>query len=147
MWSSQYGNGNYSPESPEPNEAPDEHQSKHILVVDDEPVIRALLSRVLSRVGYIVDVANEGSSAWDLISQRRYDAIIVDLKMPGINGEVLYRRIHEVDQLQASRVIFVTGDTVGHESRNFVADTGNALVEKPFDLLELQRLLQSMLGK
>ena len=81
MWSSQYGNGNYSPESPEPNEAPDEHQSKHILVVDDEPVIRALLSRVLSRVGYIVDVANEGSSAWDLISQRRYDAIIVDLKM------------------------------------------------------------------
>ncbi len=147
MWSSQYGNGNYSPESPEPNEAPDEHQSKHILVVDDEPVIRALLSRVLSRVGYIVDVANEGSSAWDLISQRRYDAIIVDLKMPGINGEVLYRRIHEVDQLQAGRVIFVTGDTVGHESRNFVADTGNALVEKPFDLLELQRLLQSMLGK
>ena len=117
---------------------------KHILVVDDEPGIRLLLSQVLSRAGYLVDVADDGYDAWGSISKTWYDAFILDLKMPGSDGRELYQLMKKTDERMARRVIFITGDTVTQHTKVFLEETGNLLVEKPFDINELQRRLLSL---
>ena len=136
--------GRPSEKTLESYEASLDAQAKHVLVVDDEPGIRTLLARLLSRTGYVVDVANDGYDAWGMIGKRRYSALIVDLRMPGSGGEELNRHLKSVDRRLARRVIFITGDTVDHERRDFVAATGNSIIEKPFDLADLQRQLRSL---
>ena len=116
-------------------------------MVDDEPGIRSLLFQLLSRVGNTVDVAGDGALALEMVARGGYDALIIDLKMPGISGEEVYRRLKEMDRPLASRVIFITGDTLGNETRAFVKATGNPLIEKPFDLVELHRQFQSLYNR
>ncbi|MBI4199493.1 MAG: response regulator [Chloroflexi bacterium] len=113
-------------------------------MVDDEPGIRLLLSRLLSRLGYLVDVAEDGYDAWGSLHKNRYGALIVDLRMPGSSGRELYVHVQAFDPSLAQRTLFITGDVVGHQSREFVASTGNPVLEKPFDLAELQRNLESL---
>ena len=121
-------------------------QAKRVLVVDDEPGIRTLLAQHLSRVGYVVDMAQDGSDAWAMLQKRAYAAVILDLKMPGDGGEALYQQLKSVNGILARRVIFITGDIVNHAEREFVAATGNPIIEKPFDLNTLQQLLESLLN-
>ena len=60
-----------------------------ILVVDDDPIIRSLISRVLSRVGYHVQEAEDGLSALDQIAVNRPALILTDLMMPRMKGDAL----------------------------------------------------------
>ncbi len=117
-----------------------------VLVVDDEPGVRTLIDRLLSGAGYVVDMAEDGANAWEMVQRRPYSALILDLKMPGNGGEVLYHQLKGVNELLARRVIFITGDIVNHVDRQFVTATGNPLIEKPFDLNALQQQLHSMLS-
>lgn len=64
-----------------------------ILVVDDEPDTCANLADIFTDLGYRVDVAFDGESALELVRQRTYDIALLDLKMPGMDGLELYRRI------------------------------------------------------
>lgn len=115
--------------------------TKHILVVDDEPSIRELMSRELSAEGFDVDVAASGEEGWFKVNERLYDRILLDLKMPGIDGQGLYKRLVELNGEAASRVIFVTGDTLSDETREFLDSTGNAAVSKPFRHDELRKAI------
>src|SRR5688572_3969007 len=77
-----------------------------VLVVDDEPDSCANLSDILTDLGYDVDVAYDGPAALDLVGRKSYDLALLDLKMPGMDGLELYRRIK---QTQADTVaILVT---------------------------------------
>ena len=116
--------------------------AKHILVVDDEPAIRDLVSRVLARDGQTVDLASNGQEALDMILGNRYDCIILDLKMPGTSGQELYRLVDNADPDLARRIIFITGDTVRPEARDFLKATGNPFLSKPFDLGELRKQIR-----
>ena len=78
-----------------------------VLVVDDEPSIRDLLSKMLALVDYHVDVASNGQSALEHMRLGRYDLLITDLRMPGMDGISV---IHTARRLQADLpVIIVTG--------------------------------------
>ena len=67
-----------------------------VLVVDDEPDTCANLSDILTEQGYQVDVAHDGLSALKLVKKNVYDVALLDLKMPGIDGLELYRRIRTI---------------------------------------------------
>ena len=58
----------------------------NILIVDDEPLIRKILRRALSESGYIIEESGSGTSALSHLSVRRFHAVTVDLKMPGMSG-------------------------------------------------------------
>ena len=67
-----------------------------ILVVDDEPDIRDNLRDILTDLGYDVDTAADGAEALDLVGKKHYDVALLDLRMPGMDGLELYRRIKEL---------------------------------------------------
>ena len=92
-------------------------QVKRVLMVDGEPGIRLSLAGLLSRAWCVVDVADDRSHVSGMMAQRRYDAL---------------------------RVVLIIGDTADHNRRDSGAAVGNPLTEKPFDLAELQRQLQSL---
>ncbi len=112
--------------------------TQRFLVVDDEPVVRDLLFQVLSADGHTVDLASGGQEAWDMIREERYSCIVADLRMPGVSGQDLYRRIREADSRLAEKVIFITGDMARPDVRAFLESTGNPVMGKPFDLSELR---------
>jgi two-component system response regulator ResD len=64
-----------------------------VLVVDDEPTISEVVSRYLQRAGYSTRVAGDGTRAIALASQERPDLVLLDLKLPGINGLEVMRRL------------------------------------------------------
>ncbi len=78
-----------------------------VLVVDDEPSIRDLLSKMLALVDYTVDVAPDGQSALEHMRLGSYNLLITDLRMPGMDGISV---IHAARRLQADLpVIIITG--------------------------------------
>ena len=119
--------------------------TKHLLVVDDEPDIRDLLIRSLELERYTVDLAEEGEDAWRKLQKRLYDCILLDLKMPGTSGQELYKRIERSDGELARKVIFTTGDTIRPDAQEFVSTTGNPVMSKPLDLVQLRRQVREVL--
>lgn len=113
--------------------------AKHLLIVDDEPYIRDLLARSLEMRHYTVDLAEEGKEAFRKLKSMPYDCILLDLKMPGMNGKEVFQLIEESDQQVAKKVIFITGDASDPDTRDFIAKSKNPVVLKPFHLDDVCR--------
>ena len=79
----------------------------HILVMEDDATISAALDMILTEAGYDVDVAETGEAALELFEQKRFDLIIADLKLPGINGMEVIKQIKE--KTPGMEVIVITG--------------------------------------
>jgi two-component system NtrC family sensor kinase len=127
---------------PEAADAPQSFSMLKILAVDDEPVITDLLSRALSGLGHEVDTASDGAEALRKINLAEYDAIILDVKMPGLGGPEVLRCIEGLRPEIAKRVLFITGDTVSPSTQAFFQSEGHEALHKPFSLEELRKRLQ-----
>jgi DNA-binding response OmpR family regulator len=106
-----------------------------VLVIDDEIALRALLREMLLACGYHADVAEDGQAAIACFQQQRYDAVITDLLMPGMNGFEVASALRMIDP--AVKIIMLTGSapevTVGR-----ARDSGLTLLHKPIALGELK---------
>ncbi|MEW5918586.1 MAG: ATP-binding protein [Gemmatimonadota bacterium] len=114
-----------------------------ILVVDDEMAIRALLERAFTSRGHAVMQAADGAQALNVASQMAFDVVICDLRMPGLSGREVVRRMRELPTCQHARFILSTGDSTTTEQLQ--ADAGleiAAVVNKPYDLDSLRRLVE-----
>ena len=114
-----------------------ESNGTKILVVDDEMTLRTVLARRLTPHGYHVDVAADGDQAWRMLNQNRYGCILLDLRMPGLACQDLYRRIVDLDLELAGRILFMTGDTVNPETKKFMDTVPNLLLANPLSFLTL----------
>jgi len=119
--------------------------SYRLLVVDDEPGIVEVLESIFLSNGYAVDTASNGNEALEQIAHNHYHVILSDLCMPGVDGEELYRKVKVQNPELASRMIFVTGDTVSNKSRSFLEWTGNRWFSKPFNIAELEEVVANFL--
>lgn len=116
-----------------------------ILVVDDEADTCANLSDILSELGYQVDVAYDGLSALELVKKKNYDVALLDLKMPGMDGLELYRRIK---QLQAGTVaIVVTAYASSSTANEALAAGAWQILPKPVELPRLLSLVDQAVGQ
>ncbi|MFQ5861235.1 MAG: response regulator, partial [Dehalococcoidia bacterium] len=118
-----------------------------ILVIDDSPFLRDLLAAALGRMGYQVSGASGGTEALALVEKESYDLLLVDLRMPGMDGQEFFRILASRHPELRLRVIFITGDTVSQNSREFLESTGQPFLAKPFDLSELRQMLVRELEK
>ncbi|MDQ4080613.1 MAG: PAS domain S-box protein, partial [Gemmatimonadota bacterium] len=116
-------------------------QPRTMLIVDDEPAIRAALSLFLEREGHTVDAVATGSEALEHARTRRYDAILLDLRMPDMAGDEVFAELQASDPEHASRVVFATGDVDSVGARSFLEQAGRPYICKPFALEEVAGLL------
>ncbi|MFC2050933.1 PAS domain S-box protein [Chloroflexota bacterium] len=108
--------------------------SENILIVDDEPGIREILSRVFSGMGYRTDSAPDAESALAKLTKKNdYDLCIVDLKLTRISGKRLYEIMKKKHPSLAEKVMFITGDTVTPSTQSFLDSTGKPYLTKPFN--------------
>jgi two-component system NtrC family sensor kinase len=107
-------------------------EQHHILVVDDEPSLLVLLSRVLEHRGHLVETAQNGKMALEKLADEQYDLIISDIIMPDMFGTELYDRISADHPHLASRFIFITGNATDPETHTFLEQSGLIWLTKPF---------------
>ncbi|MDG0866540.1 response regulator [Candidatus Lucifugimonas marina] len=117
---------------------PNSYTKLKILAVDDERSVTMLLNRALVAQGHDVDVAHDGAEALRTIFLNEYDAILLDVRMPGLGGAEVYRSIEVLRPDLADRVMFITGDTVSPDTRTFLEQTRVEVLHKPFSLEELR---------
>ncbi|MCH8948839.1 MAG: response regulator [Chloroflexi bacterium] len=120
--------------------------ARSILVVDDEESIQRLLGSLLEIDGHHVDTASNGREALERIAGRRYDVLITDIKMPGMDGRDLYERLRKEDPALAERTVFITGDTVSPDTRSFLQRVKNPVLAKPFRIREVRETINGILA-
>jgi two-component system response regulator HydG len=115
----------------------------HILLVDDDEDICQNVSDILTDLGYRVDTANEGMTALAMVRKTAYDVALLDLKMPGMDGLTLYRKIKE---LRAGTVaIIVTAYAGGNTSEEALAAGAWQILPKPVSFPRLLGLVDQAL--
>ena len=125
-----------------PGEAP---AQARLLVVDDEAEIADLLRTLLEGAGYEVACAETGEVALELLQMARFDAVISDLRMPGLDGAALWRALKTDHPKLLRRLLFVTGDTLSPDASRFLDDTGCPHLDKPFAKAELLAAVERLL--
>ena len=103
-----------------------------VLVVDDDPTIRRTVGRAGRRYGLEVDEADGGAEALRLLEDRWYDAVLLDLRMPRMDGFQVYGSLADSNAAQAKRVVFMTGYWQDPKCHLFVPATGRLHLVKPF---------------
>ena len=104
-----------------------------ILIVDDEPELAALLVDCLTPLGVECDVASDGQDALSQIARIAYAAIFTDVRMPGMDGIVLYERIQADHPELAARLAFISGDVLHNDAARTAAMGDRPVIEKPFN--------------
>ncbi|HEX2600306.1 MAG TPA: sigma-54 dependent transcriptional regulator, partial [Terriglobales bacterium] len=115
-----------------------------LLIVDDELSVRDSLGKWFREEGYVIGAAENGSQALSLMAENSWDAALVDIKMRGIDGIELQRRMHEIDP--NLMVILMTGyasvDTAVQALKNGAYD----YVSKPLDPDEIAHLVKKAIA-
>jgi class 3 adenylate cyclase len=118
----------------------------HVLVVDDNEMNRDMLSRRLSTRGYTVTIAGEGEAALRLLAAQRFDAVLLDVMMPGITGIDVLRHIRESWSESDLPVIMVTARDATEDVVEALRLGANDYVTKPLDFPVVLARLRTQLA-
>lgn len=113
-----------------------------VLVVDDNPSLRSVVRRYLERRGHRVMEAPDGGVALDLLRDRGFDRVVVDICMPGTDGPAFFQSLDSVAPELRERTIFMTGGFVEAGVEDFILATGRPAIRKPFDLDQMARAVE-----
>jgi len=118
--------------------------SRHILIVDDDPDIAALLRQIMFGEGHTTSVAQNGEKAESLARARNPDLVILDLNLPGISGIEVCRRLRE---FLASPILMLTAS--GSDENQLVGFSAGAddYVSKPFNTQVLVARIRALLSR
>ena len=119
---------------------------KDILVVEDEPTVAALIADVLADEGHRVDTLLDSREAFGRLEEKKYTLLICDLKMPYLDGPGLYRALVRRESEMQHRLLFVTGDTMGPRTLEFLKSSGLPYLAKPFLVEELKEAVRQALA-
>ena len=126
---------------------PSEKYNGKILVVDDEPGVRALLEKILTQNGYAVEVIADAGIARDKLDAGEiFDVILIDIRMPGMNGVEFYVYISEKKPALKNRIIIITGDVMGLDIKAFLAQNNLPSLSKPFDIKLLKKQIADVIN-
>jgi DNA-binding NtrC family response regulator len=115
-----------------------------LLIVDDEAIVRDSLSKWFGEEGYEVAAAASASDALTKLAEARWDAALVDIKMPGTDGIELQRRIHELDPEMIT--IIMTGYASVETAVQALKNGAYDYISKPFDPEEVTHLVKNAIA-
>ena len=117
-----------------------------VLVVDDEPDLLAVIGEILAARGYQVETATAGAEALERLERGgRFDLILSDVRMPGMDGPAFYQALEERHPELVGRVVFMTGNILTEDTADFFAATGAPCLRKPFETEDLERVFEQVL--
>ena len=116
-----------------------------VLIVDDAPFIRMLLTQLLEDEGYEVETAESGELAEESVKNKKYDIICMDLRMPGISGMETIENIRKVDKDVPIAIITGYGDDVVYKEAKEKFNVFSML-DKPFDEDKLLEVIKEGLA-
>jgi response regulator RpfG family c-di-GMP phosphodiesterase len=116
-----------------------------ILVVDDEPKICEFLEMLFQREGYLTDKAFTGNAAVEKLRSSKYDLMITDLKMPGMDGFELAKRAKEIDR--DLPLVVITGYATIRTAIQALRQGVDDYVTKPFRIDEMRKVIARVLAK
>jgi two-component system response regulator CpxR len=109
-----------------------EGHGRKILVIDDDLAIRVLLQAVLTRMDFVVDLAEDGEIGLQRLAERQYDLVLLDLMMPRVNGYEFLQRVRKSAAPQPHVIVFTAAGQRGVDK--LPAESVCASILKPFDL-------------
>ena len=115
---------------------------KHILVVDDDPHILALIQAILTQKNYRVTTAGDGQQALNRLRQSNFDAMITDALMPGLDGPTLTEKIKADPNLKDLPVIMITASNEPGMVQKSFSSGCILFLPKPFTGASLISILQ-----
>ncbi|MCM8781916.1 MAG: response regulator [Candidatus Omnitrophica bacterium] len=121
---------------------------KKILIIDDEELIIRSLSKLLEKNGYEVFVAKKGQDALLMFEEETFDLLIVDIRMPGMNGIETTQGIYKILEEKSPKrlpTIFITGYADQKIEKEARALKPAAYIYKPFDIEELVDRIKEVL--
>ncbi len=108
-----------------------------VLVVEDDADARAAMVKALAAAGFTATEAENGLSGLQYVSQRPFDAIICDLRLPYLPGGAFYEEVAGRYPALAGRVVFVSAIAHDPAVREFLEGTGRPYLQKPYEVDEL----------
>jgi CheY-like chemotaxis protein len=129
------------PVEPEPARTP----VRSVLVVDDDSRLTRLLEDVLRGDGYRVATARNGVDALALLVDQAFDLLLVDIRMPELDGPSLYRELERRTPAQARRVMFMTGGAVDADTAELLSTSRTPVLRKPLEVNELRGTVKRFL--
>ena len=122
------------------------HAGRRVLVVEDEPINREVAALILGDAGLVVDTAADGAEAVERVRRARYDAILMDMQMPVMDGLEATRRIRAGTEHARVPIIATTANAYAEDRARCLAAGMDDFVAKPIDSPSLYTTLLRWLG-
>ena len=120
-------------------------QGKHVLLVDDDLVLALMYQELLEANGYEVSTAGGGREALKLLSSSAVDAIICDLSMPELSGDLFFREVAMAYPQLRRRFVFLTANADNPLYENFLKSIAAPVVSKPATIEHLLEKLRPVI--
>ena len=120
---------------------------KRVLIVDDEAPLRFLLSKQLIRAGFETDMASDGASALAAAADGAFDAVVLDVVMPGMDGFEVCRRLKANPRTADTTVLFLSASSSGEFRRRAFTVGADDYLAKPFQTEQLSAYIQATLRR
>lgn len=120
---------------------------ERILLVDDDPDIRTIGQLSLARIGGMhVTLAAGGRAALELLEVSRFDAVLLDMMMPEIDGRAVLAHLRRMPEHATLPVIFLTAKVQDREVQEFMQLGATGVLGKPFDPMKLAEQVRGLLA-
>jgi len=111
---------------------------RQALVVDDNELNSRLVALFLKRLGWQPQLVSDGDTALQRLAEQAYDLVLLDLRMPGMDGTEVCRRIRQELQLARLPVVAYTAHSTPEEKERILAGGFNGLLVKPLSFIDLR---------
>jgi two-component system NtrC family sensor kinase len=118
---------------------------KKCLLIDDDVQMINVLAKYFAVEGCYTEKALDGKSALEKMDTTRFDFILCDVRMPGMNGVTFYQELKKRKSPYLNKIIFITGETMSDEIQEFLNSIENPLLQKPFGLHDIREVIQGLL--
>lgn len=111
-----------------------------LLLIDDEQIVLKRLKPALEKDGYEVDTCDDGERALELVDERRYDIVVTDVRMAGVDGIRVLEYV--LSKKKDTKVILITGYATVEVAREALAKGAFDFIAKPFKPNDLREIIE-----
>ena len=124
-----------------------ENQQVRILLAEDVEINQIIAEELLTSMGYVVDIANNGQEALDMLKSNTYQIVLMDLQMPVMDGLAAVRKIREMSVYNDLPIIAVTAHSLPADKEKSLVNGMNDHITKPLDPEVLSSTIEKWLGE